>query len=803
MIVEVALNLPLRQTFDYQWPEDTPSPLCGIRILVPFGPHKKSGVLVKIKETSPISNLKIVESILDDTPVFSDELLSLTRWVAEYYFCGWGEVLSCALPGGLGIKLNNTYYRVVETCSEVESLSSPELQTLVQQNPSWTSHGWKKQHPTERDQKILRKWLKQNEVELVKTLAENKTKPKVERWIRFADAPVFKKKPNPRKSTKRDKIISILHNHSEISLSELKNHVPTPSSVVNQLKKEGTIDIFEKRIYRRFLTNSLPQIQPFQILTSDQTKTFQAIKDSIKSNEHQTFLLHGVTGSGKTEVYLHSVKVALEQKKQSLVLVPEISLTPQLVDRFRSRFGDNVAILHSGMDDGERFDEWSKIIQGEAAITIGARSSVFAPLSNIGLIIVDEEHDPSYKQEESPRYHGRDLAILRGYRSKATVVLGSATPSLESWQNVLTGKFQKLSLPFRVNQNEMPEVVLINLKECIRQKGSYFFSLQLVEAIRDRLLQKEQSLLFLNRRGYASLVQCDTCENVVTCPNCSVSLIYHQNTGLLHCHQCEHTTSLPKFCPHCSEPDLKILGVGTEQIEENLKMIFPEARILRIDRDTLRSKHSLEKMLDQIRNFEVDIIIGTQLVTKGHDFPKITLVGVILADLSLNFPDFRSAERTFQLLTQVAGRAGRGNRPGLVLIQTYTPEHHSILCSQTHDFEKFQEQDLAIRKELNNAPFKNLALIIFSSPKEGRVQSLVKQFQQNLSLVKGISFYQDGPNKAPIHKLKNRYRWILLLKADHIKALHYLLHQSLHHPNPITPHAEDRIAIDINPYSFL
>ncbi len=804
MIVEIALNLPLRQIFDYDWPDRLKSPpQLGTRVFVPFGPHKKSGVVVKIKLSSDFAKLKEIESVLDDTPVFSKQLLELTQWVGEYYFCSWGEVLSCAIPGGLGIRLHTVYNRQVESqqLNGLEKLS-PQILKLIEAQTSWNLQEWKQALATENDQKQLIRWLKDKTVERIQTLVDTKVKPKMERWVQLVEMPSPLKK-NLRKQTKREKILTFLQEHSEISLSVLKDHIPTPAQAVKKLKEEGIINIFEKRVYRRFLQNDLPSLEPFLPLNPDQEKSYKIIEKSVEQEEYQTFLLHGVTGSGKTEVYLHAVKTALEKGKQCLILVPEISLTPQLVNRFRTRFGDLIAVLHSGMDEGERFDEWSKMLSGEVAIAIGARSAVFSPLENIGLIVVDEEHDSSYKQEDAPRYNGRDVAIYRGYCSRATVILGSATPSLESCYNVIKEKFQHLTLPSRILQASLPEVVLLNLKHCPRQKGSYFFSVQMVESLRQRLLRKEQSLLFLNRRGYASLVQCQSCQEAIVCPNCSLSLVYHQSVGMLQCHQCDHTIPMPQRCPYCSERELKILGVGTEQIESELKIMFPEARLLRMDRDTLRRKHSLTHFLEQIRNHEVDIIVGTQLVTKGHDFSNITFVGVILADLSLNFPDFRSAERTFQLLTQVAGRAGRGEKSGEVLIQTYNPQHHSLVCTQAHNFNQFQDRELNIRRQLNAPPFISLVLVIFSSPKESHAQSLASQFDQNLTHVEKIDFHQMGPIEAPIKKINKRFRWMIILKASHVKLLHSLLHQALHFPSPLSPHFQDRISIDINPYNFL
>ena len=804
MVVEIAFNLPLRQNFDYDWPAQlniTPQP--GIRVLVPFGTRKKSGVIVKIKSSSEISDLRQVESVLDNDPIFYENILELTRWVAAYYFCSWGEVLSCAIPGGLGVRFHTSFQCSIEKkqLEGMQNLSLP-LQKLVRAQSVWSSRDWLKAGATEKDRKQLNQWIRERSVERIQTLRGTIIKPKLERWARLTTIPYSTKKRNLRKQTKKEKILFLLQKNAEISLASLKNQVPTPAQAVKKLKEDGIIEIFEKRVYRRFLQTPSPPLEPFLALNEDQELAYRHIDTAIEQEKYQTFLLHGVTGSGKTEVYLHAVRKAQAKGKQSLMLVPEISLTPQLIDRFQARFGDCIAVLHSGMDEGERFDEWCKILQGDISIVIGARSAVFAPLNNIGLIIIDEEHDSSYKQEESPRYNGRDVAIFRGYRTGATVVLGSATPSLESYYNIIKKKNILLTLPTRIHQAALPKVVLLNLKHCPRQKGSHFFSTRMVDALRVRLLNKEQSLLFLNRRGYATMVQCASCEGVVTCPHCSLSLVYHQSVNKLLCHLCDHSMSPPQYCPHCAVNHLKKRGVGTEQIVSELQTMFPQARILRMDRDTLRSKHTLRQMLDQIRSHEVDIIIGTQLVTKGHDFANITFVGVILADLSLNFSDFRSAERTFQLLTQVAGRAGRGSKPGEVLIQTYNPLHHALQCTRDHDFSQFQQREFHNRQQLKVPPFVAMVLVLFSSLKNDRARTLAHLFFQNLMTEKKIGFDSLGPIEAPIKRINNRYRWMVILKAPQVNYLHLLLQTALHSPTPLNPRREDRIAIDINPYNF-
>ncbi len=818
MIVEVAINVPIRKCFDYCWPEDlkiVPEP--GLQVLVPFGRQKKGGVVVDVNKKSILSELKFIESIVEEKPLFTKEILKLTRWTSEYYFCAWGEVLNAAIPGGLSLNLNTSFSTQIIPLPGIENLSiKPSQLASTQQN--WTEQDWLKCQPDENDQKIMNQWIKNKNVLKKQFLAGKKTKPKMERWVRLLKAENYNKSISNRK-TKRKQILEFLNNNSEIGWSEILCRVNSPAQTLRKLNEEGVIEIYEKRVYRRFLDGSLPEIEPFLDLNPQQNCVFNEVSDSIKNGSYRTFLLEGVTGSGKTEIYLHAAKKARTIGKSCLVLVPEISLTPQLVNRFRSRFGDQVAVLHSGMDEGERFDEWSRINLGLASIVIGARSAVFAPVNNLGLIVVDEEHDSSYKQSESPRYHGRDVAIYRGLISGATVLLGSATPSLESANNVKIGKFKLLNLPSRIHQGLLPEVRLLDMQTVPEQKGSPYFSSELVEALRLRLRKKEQSILFLNRRGFAPLIRCPKCESTFTCPNCSLSLVYHQNENQMRCHQCDLKKPIHDICTECeSEQEPLIIGTGTEQVEENLRIFFPYARILRMDRDTLHGKHALSRMHNRISKHEVDIVIGTQLITKGHDFPEVTLVGVILSDLSLNIPDFRSSERTFQLLTQVAGRAGRGNKPGEVLIQTHNPRHHSLICAKEHDSFQFREIEMEQRNNLKMPPNFSLTMILCSSPREERAEILARELDNKIRTIlydsrltasknqNNYDYSNDtvnilGPFEAPIKKLRNRFRWQLLLKADNVRPLLNLLH--LVFENPPTTKRDELIQIDVDPHNLM
>jgi primosomal protein N' (replication factor Y) len=818
MIVEVALNLPLRKSFDYRWPDNiTRVPEAGLQVLVPFGSQKKGGVVVGVKEKSDFSRLKSVETLVDEEPLFSAEMLKLTRWTSEYYFCAWGETLNSAIPGGLALRLRTTFTPSSSSLPLLDALSEVPL-SLIRKQETWTQQEWLKCNPNERDHQILRSWMANENVQTSHLLLGQKAKPKMERWVSLVKVDELNN-PTKRRKSKRQQIFEILAENPAVCWNDIQSRVNAPSQALNKLKEEGYIDFFEKRVFRRFIEGELPQIEAFQDLNQQQNSAFNVLKESLGKGVYRTFLLEGVTGSGKTEVYLHAVRAAHKLGKSSLVLVPEISLTPQLVNRFRSRFGDLVAVLHSGMDDGERFDEWSRVRNGIATIVIGARSAVFSPLKNLGLIVIDEEHDPSYKQGESPRYHGRDAAIYRGFAADATVLLGSATPSLESANNVKNGKYELLCLTSRIHEVQLPKVKLLDMKTVAGQKGSPYFSSELVEALRLRLLKKEQSIVFLNRRGFAPLVRCSKCESTYTCPNCSLSLVYHQGANQVRCHQCDFVTPLHNRCPECgNENNPRIIGTGTEQVEENLKMFFPEACILRMDRDTLHGKHALSKMHERIRKHEVDIVIGTQLVTKGHDFPEVTLVGVIMSDLSLNIPDFRASERTFQLLTQVAGRAGRGNKPGEVLIQTHNPRHHSLLCAKEHDTSQFMELELERRLNLRMPPFHSLTLIVCSSPHEERSEKMAQEIYDRIrtiisNTVRAVLVESDdeaesadavkviGPIEAPMKKLRNRFRWQLLLKADNVRQLLHLLKHVFESPPSIK--RDELVQIDVDPHHLL
>jgi primosomal protein N' (replication factor Y) len=543
-------------------------------------------------------------------------------------------------------------------------------------------------------------------------------------------------------------------------------------------------------------------------LSPAQIDAHEKITVAILASTFRVFLLHGVTGSGKTEVYLHAARMAIDKQKNVLFLVPEIALTHQFIERVQQRFGQRVAVLHSGQAARERPAEWQRIARGEVQIVIGVRSAVFAPLDHLGLIVVDEEHDSAYKQEEGTRYNARDLAIVRGQIASCPVVLGSATPSLESYSHCQTRRYSLLKLPERVEARLLPSVEIVDLRQRQPDRNDVgrIFSPLLREALIENYQVRKQSVLFLNRRGYANYLQCRSCGNVLSCSQCSVTLTFHLGGRVLQCHYCGFSRPAPDVCPYCREPELEGGGMGTEQVEEAVRRLLPQARITRLDRDSVRQKGFLGRVLDSWRAHETDVLIGTQMVTKGHDVPGVTLVGVLLADVALNIPDFRATERTFQLLTQVAGRAGRGEEPGRVIIQTYSPQHYSIRCAAQHDFSRFAALELRYRKKLGYPPFVRMVNVRFEGKDGERVRESAERFVQ-LALAraprnrKSISIL--GPAPAPIERIKGRERWQVLLKGEDRILLHDVVGQVQEQFLNRERSPQVRIVVDVDPYSML
>ncbi len=811
-IAVVALNVPLRRTFDYRLtPEQARQVQPGCRVIVPFGPRVRSGIVVELKSSSdlPAARIRGVQHVTAGPPLLPGELLAFTRWVAEYYFCAWGEVLEAALPSGLAVRFRTHFSPKAPLTLEALARLSPAARTFLALHAEWEQAQFEQAAGTEEDVAWLWRQAKPGGLlAMHQEFAGTRSRPRMEKWVKLGHAaPVpDERRRNPVRESRKEQVLRLLREEGELPVARLKALMPNPAAALRALAAEGAVTVVARRGPPRSPFGPPPPSQPFLELNAAQQAASMAIHEALRAGAYRAFLLQGVTGSGKTEVYLHAVRETLALGRTCLLLVPEIALTADIVNRFRARFGDRVAVLHSGMGEGERFDEWNRVREGRAPIVIGARSAVFAPLADLGLVIVDEEHDGSYKQDETPRYHGRDAAMLRASRVNAVVLLGSATPSVEAIRNVALGKLQRLLLPERVESRPMPAVELLDLRTVLRQAGSQWFTRRLVEAVRETLGRGEQAMLFLNRRGFAQLVRCTACGAPLTCEHCSIALTWHQAEGRLRCHRCDYARQVPERCPACTDRALKVIGVGTERIEQELLVMFPQARVVRMDSDSLRRKGELERIMAAIRRRDYDLIIGTQILSKGHDFPHITLVGAVLADVSLNLPDFRAPERTFQLLTQMAGRAGRGDLPGQVLVQTYSAEHYSLVHVATHDTDGFTTREVAIREAAGTPPFSSHVLVWVTSEADRAAQRAAQALAESLSAAaalpaaaaRGVTV--AGPAEAPIKRINKRFRWMIQLRATTIGPLHATLHAVLDAPDFRLP-AGVRIAVDVDPYT--
>lgn len=597
--------------------------------------------------------------------------------------------------------------------------------------------------------------------EVIKAALPPEMKPKLRRFVRTTNLKAEKI------TEKQQSVLDALQQHGSLPLQDLS------SAIVSALEKKGLVEVFSDAVRRDPLAHSPSLPANEYTLTPAQQAVLDKILDQVKQESYAAFLLHGVTGSGKTEIYIRAMSAALARGRSAMMLVPEIALTPVFSRRLRSHFGDQVAIFHSSLQKGERFDEWTRVKNGEARVVIGTRSAVFAPVQSLGLIVVDEEHESSYRQQESPYYNARDVAIVRAQKESAAVVLGSATPSLESFHNARGGKYQLLTLPERIAARPMAAATIIDMRNVFMRHGKpRVFSDELLEAIQETYERGEQSIILLNRRGYSSFILCRSCGETIQCPNCDVTLTYHRSERVIVCHYCNHRKAVPKVCPACSKKYIYYVGEGTEQLEEMLTQLFPALRVARIDRDTTARRRVFEQSLSDFSAGKIDTLVGTQMLAKGHDFPNVTLVGVVSVDAGLALPDFRSAERTFQLITQVAGRAGRGDRPGKVLIQTYHPYHYALRHACAQDFAGFYNQEIQYRQNHSYPPFVALATILVHGPDLGRVRSDSLELRKQLDAAnEGRKCRILGPAPAPLSRLKGEHRFQLLLKSRSRRSL--------------------------------
>jgi primosomal protein N' (replication factor Y) len=737
--VRVIIDRAIQRELDYSVPETLAGRIgIGSRVRVPFRDKSAFATVLATLEQSEAKGIRPIEALVGEAPAISESLLELAKWMSTYYCCPLETVMRSLLP---------------------QVIRRAEV-------------GWKKQlfvQPVTKidDDKI------------------DNLRKRAPRQAELLDAIAKLEKPMP--------------------AAQLLRQTSFDNQTLRALAKRGLIELREEAVERdphadeQFIATANLEVNPEQALA------LSKITDALATpKDAKPILLHGVTGSGKTEIYLQAIRTALERGKSAIVLVPEISLTPQTVERFKSRFAEMhevVAVLHSHLSQGERHDEWHKIHSGRARIVIGARSAVFAPLKDLGLIIVDEEHETTYKQEEAPRYHARDVAVVRAKIEKCAVVLGSATPSLESYHNATTGKYKLLTLTQRVDDQRMPLMRIVDLRqERRKEKIAPILSEKLSQAIADRLEKREQTILFLNRRGFSTSLLCSNCGEARDCPNCSVALTFHRHMSRLSCHLCGHTAAVPKKCPECGKDALIYAGFGTEKVESTVCHLFPKANVRRMDADSMTRKEAYRETLRNFRTGKIDILVGTQMIAKGLHFPNVTLVGIINADLALHLPDFRAGERTFQLLTQVAGRAGRGETAGEVFVQTYTPFSPSIQFARHHDFAGYFQQELEFRERCDFPPFKHAILITVRSAHEGRAklsaETLVRRLKESL----GSEFILGDATPAPLEKLQGQFRFHILLRGEAIMRLSRLVRETLDK----LPLPEDVVAtVDVDPYQLL
>lgn len=818
---EIYINHKSNHTdraFTYAVPEELEDKICvGSRVMVPFGKGNSfvEGYVVALKNHADIDlkYIKNVHALIEDEYSLPKELINLAQWMQQQYLCRFVDAIQCILPTGSTLKKEKVYHlrddlnlssaiekttekqqAILQLLAQYGSLSESQLQSrvedalkeiskLLKHKLIWVEELFKKDVNTVREKMVQLSESKSYE-EMIKSIAKN--------------------------AVKQQSILDYLFRKGPTSWTTLREAVGGSLTILKGLQEKGCIEIYETE-KRRDPYKDL-KVLPSQAykLTGEQEHAMKQITPYLKSRQHQTFLLHGITGSGKTEIYLQLIEALIGMGKDAILLVPEISLTTQMIVRFRARFGNQIAVLHSRLSLGERYDEWRRIYNGEVKIAIGARSAVFAPFRNLGMIIIDEEHEHSYKSDYSPKYHAVEVAEVRCRENSALLVLGSATPSIESYNKALVGEYKLLQMIHRYNSNPLPKVSVVDMREELQRGNKSIFSEALYQAIKDNLIRKEQTILFLNRRGYSTFISCRKCGFVVKCPQCEIALTYHKNDHHLTCHYCGQAQKPPTSCMQCGSKYIKYFGIGTEKVEKITKDYFPEAIVARLDLDTTSRKGSMEKILKDYAAGKIDLLIGTQMIAKGLDFPNVTLVGIIAADTNLNLPDFRASEKTFQLITQVSGRAGRGERLGRVIVQTYQPNHFAIQHATKSDYKGFYEQEIQLRSAFLYPPFSRLINIIFSGAEEAEVIKASQEFTvilTNCLVLEGIEPSKRiyGPAPAHLSKIKQNFRWQLIIKSkavDHSRLTGII--NSIRMDNKIQDIIRRvNISIDINPYSML
>ena len=806
--ISVAVSLPVMKSYTYLVPEhlqDFCSP--GMRVLVPFGNRRVTGYILSGQKSCEGFTAKKILDVLDDHPLFPESEILFFKWISDYYIHPLGDVIKAALPSGLD---RHDVSCVFVTQHGQDSLNAGALTPgegqvieFILQRQSCTLKQVLKNSKNILINALVRKMEKEDLITVSAVLKKDGAKVKKEKFIIPGEEP----RTDISMSKKRKKLLLLVKEAKEISLTGLKIYIPTAPALIKPLAQAGYIKIIQRQVFRDPLGDPVEPDTPPK-LTWEQKAAVKKVQENL-SQGFRPYLLSGVTGSGKTEVYMRLVRDVVEKGKSAIVLVPEISLISQTERRFRARFGEKIAVIHSSLTKGELIDQWRKIALKKVSIVIGARSAVFAPFENIGLIIVDEEHDTSYKQETGLRYNARDLAVVRGKMNACPVILGSATPSVQSYQNVVMKRFEELKLETRINQHPLPKITLVDLKKYKDARGyDRIITPQLSQEIRNCLDKGNQALIFLNRRGFATFPVCRDCGKSLSCRYCDVTMTLHKGQNVYQCHFCGYNRPVNTKCPSCKSSKIKPLGFGTEKVESMLKAMFPDARLTRMDQDSTSRKGATIKILKSIRNRNVDIIVGTQMLAKGHDFPSITLVGVICADLSLSLPDFRAGERTFQVLAQVAGRAGRGETEGKVIMQTYNPEHFIIEAAKKQDFIEFFQNEVPYRRSLLYPPFSRMIQLKISGSNFAKVKDYAAMVAQVLKALLENQEKQKtmvqilGPIEASIQKISSQFRWQILVKSPSSVLVNGLVKAMMDHPK-ITPKSGIRLVVDVDPYSLM
>ncbi|MEC5422746.1 primosomal protein N' [Virgibacillus sp. C22-A2] len=800
-IANVIVDVPassINQTFDYLIPDRFQDILTnGMRVIVPFGPRKVMGFVVGKTSESNFSKLKEIHDVLDLTPVLTEELLDLGKWVANDTISFYITALQAMLPQVLKAQYKKEIVRMTagDLSNELESLfAGRDVITFEEFEASALTYYQ------------LQKAIQDGDISIEYLVKSKITKKHLTMIKPVSELHLLEESLQDlsKSAKKQEQLLKyFLENPEPVEKQSLLKKLQTTSSTLKTLIDKSLLVSDKVEVYRNpYDDDSISRTTALE-LTEQQKTALTPIKEKVNSEEHDVFLLHGVTGSGKTEVYLQAIQDVIRKEKEAIVLVPEISLTPQMVKRFKERFGSKVAVMHSALSAGEKYDEWRRIQRKEVQVVVGARSAIFAPFENIGIIIIDEEHETTYKQDDQPRYHARDIAIYRGKTHKCPVVLGSATPTLESYARAQKGVYQLATLSKRTNDKAMPKVEVVDMREELHAGNRTMFSRSLKERIEQCIEKEEQIVLLLNRRGYSTFVMCRDCGHVKECPHCDIALTYHKNSNQLKCHYCSYEELMPKVCPECESDLIRYFGTGTQKVEEALTQLIPQAEVIRMDVDTTRRKGSHEKLLNQFANKEADILLGTQMIAKGLDFDNVTLVGVLTADSMLHLPDFRSSEKTFQLLTQVSGRAGRHKLTGEVIVQTYTPDHYSIELASVYNFEDFYAKEMNMRRTFQYPPYVFLVLITVSHPNKIKVAQTTQQIVQLLMSNIQKDTVVLGPTPSPMPRMKDRYRYQCMIKYRNEPQLRVYINKILDQFADDVRKNDLLITVDMQPYHLM